>query len=213
MARQFNINRNVRAFQKPAQSNAPVNTANNNIRKLVDASRGFGNPGIKNGQFSTIELYDYLPYVPASTLTFFENVNTRQFPFTNLSENQLQVGEAMVIKRIWFTMVTTVAGVITNIRTFEQGAIPGQYLAQFAWFNDNNRVIKPMSLTNAQAEFNRNGWSTDNNVLHLETDITIQPLVRFTCQLKLIPGAAIADTYIGCHVGGLGTLLAPKRPY
>lgn len=204
-------------FQRPAprrQGTASrVQTQNVAIKKLVNASDRFGNPGIKNGQWTTTEIYDYLPYAPGSTLTFFENVNTRTFPFTNISQNELQVGESMVIKRVWFTMVTVVAGIISNILTFEQGGLTAQYLSQFSWFNDNNRVIKPISLTNMQSEFNRKGWSTDNNVFHLETDITIQPLVRFTCQLKLVPGAAIADVFIGCHVGGMGTILAPKGTY
>lgn len=206
--RSLNIRR--QASQNGSSKFVTNNTA---IKKLANASKRMGNPGIMNGQLTTTEIYDYLPYVPGTTLTFFEGVNARAFPYTNLQQNELQVGESMVIKRIWFTLITTASSVITNVQTFEQASIPGQYLSQFAWFNDNNRVIKPMSLTNMQAEFNRKGWSTDNNVFHLETDITIQPLVRFTAQLKLIPGAAVANTLVGCHVGGLGTLLSPKGTY
>lgn len=209
-SKRFNFNR---VAPRRQQNSSRVQTQNTAIKKLVNASDRFGNPGIKNGQLTTTEIYDYLPYIPGTTLTFFENVNTRTFPFTNISQNELQVGESMIIKRIWFTVATVVAGVLTTIQTFEQAGLTAQYLSQFSWFNDNNRVIKPISLTNLQAEFNRKGWSTDNNVFHLETDISIQPLVRFTSQLKLVSGPVVANLFIGCHIGGLGTILAPKGTY
>jgi hypothetical protein len=200
------------ATRRPMQRGA-VSTASTSIRKLVDSSNSFGNTGIKNQQMTTFEIFHYLPYVPGTTLTFFEGVNAVAFPFSNINDNQLQVGEAMIIKRVWFTVATLVAGAITTIVTLEQASLTYQYLSQFNWFNDNNRVIKGLSLTNMQAEFNRKGYSTDNNVFHLETDISIQSLVRFTATLKLLPGAAVDNTMIGMHAGGIGTLLAPKRTY
>ena len=188
-------------------------TASNAIRKMVATADKFGNSGIKNQQLTTFEIFDYLPYAPGTTLKFFQNVSTRQFPFANIQENRLQVGESMVIKRIWFTVATQMGGNITNIQTFEQAALSGQYLSQLTWNNDNNRVIKDLSLTNMQAEFNRKAWSTDNNVFHLETDITIQPLVRFTASLNMLTGAEVKNIFIGCHAGGVGTLLAPKGTF
>lgn len=207
-----NLN-NQRLRNQQAMNNRTITTSNTSINKLVNASNRFGNKGIKNQQLTTFEIYDYLPYAPGSTLNFFNGVNARSFPLTNITENQLQVGESMIIKRIWFTVATLTSGLVTSITTLEQSSLTGQYLSQFSWFNDNNRVLKGLSLTNMQAEFNRKGWSTDNNVFHLETDISIQPLVRFTCQLQQVAGAAVANTLIGCHVGGLGTLLAPKGTY
>jgi len=199
-----------RQIQRPRPS---INTQSVSIKKLVSASNRMGNKGIKDQQMTTVEYFDYLPYAPGTTLNFFENVNARSFPFTNLTQNELQTGESMVIKRIWFTVATQVAGNITNIQTFEQAALTGQYLSQFAWFNDNVRVLKPMSLTQFQAEFNRKGWNTDNNVMHLETDITIMPLIKFSSTLRLVPGAAVANLFIGCHIGGMGTILSPKGTY
>jgi hypothetical protein len=192
-----------------------INTSSSTINKLVDAAGRFGNPGIKNQQLTTFEIYDYLPYAPGTTLNFFQNVSTRQFPFTNIQENRLQVGESMVIKRIWFTVITVEAetGNIDTLQTFSQASLTMNYLAQFSWSNDNNRVMKDLSLTNQMAEFNRKGYNADNNVFHLETDITIQPLVRFTCPLTLPAGAAVANAFVGCHAGGVGTLLAPKGTF
>lgn len=188
-------------------------TASNTIRKMVATADKFGNAGIKNQQLTTFEIFDILPLIPGTTLNFFQNVNTRQFPFTNIQENRLQVGESMVIKRIWFTLVTEFDGGIIDVQTLDQAGLAKYYLSQFSWSNDNSRVLKDLSLTNQMPEFNRKGWSESNNVFHLETDITIQPLIRFVCSLQLPAGAPVLNTFIGCHAGGVGTLLSPKGVY
>lgn len=200
-------------YRKPQSKSVIPSTPE--IRKIVGAANRFGNPGIKNQQLTTFEIFHYLPLVGNSTLNFFEKVNTASFPLTNIQENRLQVGETMVINRVYFTIATiSPANVVSNILTFEQAGFNGLYLSQMNWLNDNNRVIKDLSLTNAQAEFNRKGWSTDNNVLHLETDITIQPLIRFVNQLRTTDVGVIPEnTFIGCHASGVGTLLAPKTTY
>jgi len=206
--RQFNMRRQ-------AGKKSSVIPSTSEIRKIVGAANRFGNPGIKNQQLTTFEIYDYLPLLSgAQSYKFFQNVNTRSFPFTNIQENRLQVGETMVINRVWFTIFSTLAGVAQPVVTIEQAGLGGLYISQFSWLNDNNRVIKDLSLTNQQAEFNRKGWSTDNNVFHLETDITIQPLIRFICELQTPNVGVIGDNvFIGCHAAGVGTLLAPKTTY
>lgn len=212
--RNLNIRRQMHGKPHHKESVIP---STSEIRKIVGASNRFGNKGIKNQQLTTFEIFHYLPFTGnAGIYEFFRNVNTVAFPFANIQENRLQVGETMVINRIHFTVATinpaTLA--VSGVQTLEQAGLTGTYLSQFSWLNDNNRVIKDLSLTQMQAEFNRKGWSTDNNVLHLETDITIQPLIRFVCQLQATQSpAAPANLFIGCHASGVGTLLAPKTTY
>lgn len=189
------------------------------IRKIVGASNRFGNQGIQNQQLTTMEVFHYLPLASNVTLDFFRNVNTAIFPFSNIQENRLQVGETMVINRIYFDLieVENATNSITDVSTIEVTA-PPVYLSQFSWLNDNNRVIKELGLTNMKPAHNRKGWNELNDVFHLETDITIQPLIRFICQLQLPvftpPVAREGFTwYIGCHAQGTGTLLAPKTTY
>jgi len=208
----------MRKFARPGQRQSKGNVipSSSEIRKIVGAANRFGNPGIKNQQLTSFEIFHYLPLTSNSTLNFFEKVNTAVFPLANIQENRLQVGETMVINRIYFTIATINPATqeVSNILTIEQAGLNGLYLSQLNWLNDNNRVIKDLSLTNMQAEFNRKGWSTDNNVLHLETDITIQPLIRFVCQLRTTLIAAVpTNAFIGCHASGVGTLLAPKTTY
>lgn len=204
------MQRNPAAF--PGASVTPSSGA---IRKLVGASNRFGNPGIKNQQLTSFEIFHYIPYDgTAQTINFFENVNTAQFPLANIQENRLQVGESMIIQRVWFVILTVVEGVVTDAQTFDEAALPGLYLSQMNWLNDNNRVIKEISLTQAKAEFNRKAYNNLNNCIHLDTDITIQPLLRFVNSLKCPNvGGGLVNTFIGCHAAGVGTLLAPKTTY
>jgi hypothetical protein len=195
--------------------------ANSTIKKLVSASDNFGNTNMKQQQLSTREIFDYLPFVNTNgnVYEFFKNVKNRQFPFTNIEDNQMQVGESMTIKRMWFTfMIKKIStGEILSVSTFDAVGVSGFYLSQFSWLNDNNRVLKNLSLTNQQPEYNRNAWSNVNNVFHLESDITIQPLIRFQCNLQapLINLAPVDDQqfFIGCHTEGTGFLFAPKHTY
>jgi len=203
---------------QPKQQSASVIPSDSNIRKLVGASNRFGNRGIKNQQISTFEIYDYLPWTgnAKATLNFFENVNTRQFPLTNINSNQLQVGESMIIDRLHFTVMTynATTGIVSALTDFQTAGIEGAYSGQLNWFNDNNRVLKNLSLTNMEPQFNKAGWSNINNSWHLDTKISMQPLVSFVCQLKLPAVTAEAlSLYIGCHAIGVGTLLAPKTTY
>ena len=209
------MQRNPAAFRGNA-----VTPSSSRIRKLVGASNRFGNPGIKNQQLTSFEIFHYLPFNgQAQVFNFFENVNTSGFPFANIQENRLQVGESMIIQRVWFDIITvsdaTPNANISAVQTFDEAAFPGLYLAQMNWLNDNNRVIKEISLTQAKAEFNRAAYNAVNNTLHLDTDITIQPLLRFVNQLRVpnVGGVGEEVLYIGCHAAGIGTLLAPKTTY
>jgi hypothetical protein len=188
------------------------------IRKIVGTANRFGNQGIQNQQFTTMEVFHYLPVASNVTLDFFRAVNTAIFPFSNIQENRLQIGETLVINRIYFDIVkvNNTTGAITAVDTLEN-AFPTAYMSQFSWLNDNNRVIKEVSLTNMKPAHNRKGWNVQNDVFHLETDITMQPLIRFICQLQIpivtLPVAEGYTFYIGCHAQGTGTLLAPKTTY
>jgi len=188
------------------------------IRKIVGAANRFGNAGLQNQQLTTMEVFHYLPVASNVTLDFFRAVNTAIFPFANIQENRLQVGETMVINRIFFDVieVITATGEIKKVDTLENVFSPA-YMSLFSWLNDNNRVIMELGLTNMKPAHNRKGWNELNDVLHLETDITIQPLIRFICQLQIpivtIPVSEGSTFYIGCHAQGTGTLLAPKTTY
>lgn len=188
--------------------------SNTSIAKIAQTSKRFGNKGIRDQQFSTVEIFHYLPFDGRTTFNFFDKVNTANFPFANISENKLQVGESMTIREMWFTLATSAGGgVITSVQNFNSAGFDGLYLSQLNWLNDNNRVLKNKGLTDTKADFNDLGFSNVNNVLHLKTEITIQPLLTFVANLQTPGYVAPVNVFIGCHVKGTGTLLAPKAVY
>jgi hypothetical protein len=196
--------------------------------KLISASNNFGNRNIKKQQGSTIEIFDYIQLVPPVPqppliLSFFTDAKNKLFPFTNITDNRIDVGESMLIEYIYFSvaLISTGGGIpIGSIET----VVPlgtgntGLGLAQYSWFNDNNRVLKNKSLCSHYAEFNATASSERTNIKELETKITIQPLIPFRCELQIplipvLPLPRDVSIFIGCHIKGSGSLFAPKHTY
>ncbi len=191
---------------------------------LIDKADNFGNRGLKNSQGSSVIIYDHLPvtagFQPSGTeFRFFENAASRQFPFTNLMEGRLPVAEGFILKRIWFTImsVITATGEIADEQTFLAFGLPGMYKSDFSFFNANNRVVKPTPLTKQKTQWNYQAWSAVNEVIHLDTDISIQPLIEFACSLRLpgvtIPTSTTLSYYLGCYAEGPGGIMNPRANF
>jgi len=82
----------------------------NGLNKIVQVNAAAGNRGLQKQQASTRVIYDSLLQNASGFYRFFDNVASRTFPQTNLSENKLQVNESMVIKWINFHTFTIATG-------------------------------------------------------------------------------------------------------
>lgn len=192
--------------------------------KLVATADKFGNRGIKKMQGSSRSIYHFLPLAVGAApnsqvFRFFENVNT-QFPFTNLQNGKMEVGEAMVLERMYFLIMRTdqsAVPVITNIQNFTQLGVNGLYLSQFNFMNSNNQVIKPTSLIQLKGQSNKSSQFNEQEVLKLDTDITLQPLVEFMCELRTpnitVPAPVGENLFIGCVLEGAGAILNPRTNF
>jgi hypothetical protein len=201
-----------------ALNNAAFNNLTANA-KLAMVGNRLGNPGLKNNQGSTFEVYDYIDVTATigakQTLRFFESVNTKTFPLTNLQQNQLQVGEALAIQYIAFTRIEEViaTGVIST-QTALIRTISGLALSQFSILLDNSRIIKINSLTRANADLNPKGGTANNALWYPDTDLTIPPQISFTSELTIPANADTAPAgskvYYGVHLFGTGAILNLK---
>jgi hypothetical protein len=201
-----------------ALNNAAFNNLTPNA-KLAMVGNRLGNPGLKNNQGSTFEVYDYIDVTATigakQTLRFFESVNTKTFPLTNLQQNQLQVGEALAIQYIAFTRIEEViaTGVIST-QTALIRTISGLALSQFSILLDNSRIIKINSLTRANADLNPKGGTANNALWYPDTDLTIPPQISFTSELTIPANADTAPVgskvYYGVHLFGTGAILNLK---
>lgn len=196
----------------PKRTMAPSSIA---IAKLISKGQQQGNPGISQQQFTEREIFDYLPFDGREIFTFFQNVKNRTFPFTNLEDNKLQPGEMMILKRVFFTIMTInpVTGGVTNVSSFSAAGLSGLNQGIWNFFNDNVRVVKEKGTLSHTADFNKQAYNTQLNTYTLESEITIPTLVSFTATLQVSPYTPIANTYIGMHSEGIGTILNPKNTY
>ena len=188
--------------------------------KLALVNNKLGNPSLKNNQGSTVELYDYVKITSpgtAQTIRFFQDCNVHPWPYSNISQSQLQVGEALSIEFILFTRIaTTTTNNIEKIVKFESllKAVPGVSLAQFNFLLDNSRIIKNNSLTRSNTELNVKGQTAANYVFYPDTDLVLPPQINFVGELQLPTNIDAADEgqtiYYGCHLCGTGAILNLK---
>lgn len=186
---------------------------NTAIEKIIGVNDKLGNTGIKKQQGTTRIMYDSLPLVVSNgafTLNFFENVNTRQFPLTNLLENKLQVGETIVLEDYYFNLIeVTPQGVVLWERPFEFFAeSEGLYRADLDFMIGESRVLKGVKIGSSQSSFNYGAnflsqavrststSGTDpivstvtksekgHNIYKLRTDLVIPPDIQFVAPVK-----------------------------
>lgn len=191
--------------------------------KLINVANKFGNTGLKKMQGSSFIIYDSLPLTEGlnqqNKITFFKNVQTRQFPFTNLTENKLQVGEGFILERMYLFIITQLDATkeITNVQTFDAFATPGLYKSDFEIRQSNNIVVKQSPLVSMKGEFNKSSDFPTDNVFFFDTDISFQPLLQFEMDLLTptitIPTSATLSFFIGVAWEGAGAIMNPRANY
>jgi len=190
-------------------------------QKIVSVNQKLGNTGIKSQQGTSTIIYDTLPVGATTTsFRFFEDSSSRVFPFSNTGSdgNKLGVGDTMVLASIMFTV-------------FDRNNTTGQWTLQFplntasdlnflSFINfqiANNQVIKRLALSEQSPFFNKD-VSINNNVLDLQTQIVIPPLLPYVLELQLpsafIGVAAAGSTrYLECQIIGVGGIIAPRTTF
>lgn len=179
--------------------------------KVVSVNDMLGNTDIKNQQGTSRTLVDSLAADATTTLQFFQNVQTRAFPFTNLNENKLQDGEAMVVKRIYFGITPTTAGAITDLTTFEEAALPQLYCSTFSLFIDTKQVIKDYCLSAQCSKFNKYASYANNEVITFDNNIVIPPNKQWRIELRTPAYVAVSGGFFRCTIEGYGTLWNPGQ--
>lgn len=183
-------------------------------QKMIAVNNDLGNPGIALQQGSSRVIYDSLPLDATSfSLRFFDSVQTRTYPRTNINQNRLPPGEAMVIQRMYFyAMVMAVSPTVTATNALSVGAA-GLYQTIISVNIAQNEVVKKFPLTSMQSQFNKNAKFSGNDVIVFDNYLVIPPQLEFTVDAQLPTYAAVANNYLVCALEGLGSLLAPKSNF
>lgn len=186
-------------------------------QKLVGVNNKFGNTGIKSQQGTSRLIYDTLPVGTNTSFRFFEDSASRNFPFTNTGSdgNKLGVGDTMVIESVQFIYfdVINATGLINpgaNITQLATG------LEMFDFDIANNKVIKKITLTEANNSYNKSNNLNENDI-QLETQIVLPPLLPYVLELRLplaLSGPAVGRTrYIQAQIIGTGGIIAPRTTF
>lgn len=211
-------------------------------RKIVSVNNAQGAKNINQQQGTTRIIYDSLLLTAPGTkqtFRFFENVNTRQFPLTNITENKLQIGESIAMQRFSFAILQTVKNTLTvlNILPLDNIAAGTNaiYRSDLSISIAQDQVIKKLPLHSMYAPFNKDsrfygqilvnpgvpaleanlGFPQD--VFHFDNPIVVPPQIEFVAELQLPAfNATFVDTsdfYLTMTIEGLGSLYAPKATY
>jgi hypothetical protein len=185
-------------------------------QQIVGVNDRLGNYAVANMQGTTRAIFD-TSSGGSTNHTFFQNVQTRPFPFSNISQNRFEVGESLAIESIGLIFFTTaypdITGNLFNFQAFgEVNPILNLYIG-------NQRVIKDLDLsytltTLGQTNTEQNAALNEQTaVFRLETPIVIPPQIEFYATLQTSSAVGIVGTGVALILQGTGTLLNPKSNF
>ena len=223
-------------MQKPGGGIAnPVQFSAN--YKIAEVAKRMGINDLSKMQITTRQIYHAIKLqitAQATTLTFFQNVNTTRFPFTNLTENKLQAGEAIAVERAYLSILTCDPADNQKVRdvwpleffSIFRPILRGDFDLQI----DRQTVTKKINTTSWFAPFNKDAnflstvydpaagqfYNAGQSVYHFDNSFVIIPQIEFTATLTIPPITALlpgVDTYLMLNLEGLGCLFNPKGNY
>jgi hypothetical protein len=191
-------------------------------QKIVAINNKFGNTGVKNQQGTTRIMYDTLPVVTGTGGTtnfrFFEDSSSRTFPLSNTGSegNKLGVGDTMVIAQILFSVIEYNPGSGTWVSQTPLTASSNNNNLAFVNVEiANNQVIKRLTLSESEIEFNKDTTGLSNTI-DLETSIVLPPLLPYVVELQLptpINATSGNSYFVECQIIGVGGIIAPRTTF
>ena len=191
-------------------------------QKIVAVNNKFGNTNIKSQQGTTRVLFDTLPLDGRTQFRFFENVNLRQFPLTNLTGegNRLGVGETIVIQKIYFSLlnIDPDTGAITSSWPFSRVGPTSPYALNTGDLDiiiANSTVMKDFSVNCMTNQFNPSSVTQSDEAYGTQTDIIIPPLLEYLAVLKTTSYPAATGLYNHIRISFEGTagIISPQTTF
>jgi hypothetical protein len=188
-------------------------------QQLIGVSRELGG-NFANMQGTTRAIYDTAQGA-GTNFEFFSNVQTRPYPFSNISQNRFETGESLAIESI--ALILLLEDLTTNTLNSQLQGIASVANTNgiFNFYIGNQRVIKDLDLSYVNCllgtTYNVQGNAVQNNlnaVFRFETPIVIPPLIEFYATLQTaVPIGTEGETRIACMLQGTGTLLNTQKNF
>ena len=187
-------------------------------QKGIGVNNRFGNSNIRLQQGTSKSIFDTIIVTQAElqqgvTIRFFEDVQNRAFPLTNLDNtNQLTVGETLITENYYLAVGDISDGVIGKFDPL-QNDILGQ--SEFRFEIGNSLTIKRLPLLSSVGPFNPNAGFNEYTVYNFYTQVVIPPLMNFVGIVRVPPfaGAPADGLALRLNIEGVGSLLAPRTTF
>lgn len=185
-------------------------------QKIVAVNNRFGNVNIAQQQGSTRVLYDSLPLNGSTEFRFFENAQSRQYPFTNIGAegNRLNVGETFVIQKIYFGIIEVDGDAFAGFQPIN-GVIPSPFLqGDISFLIANSQVIKNLPF-DSLFNFTHNVDQTNafDEAFSTFTDIVIPPLLEYVLTYRVNTYTADPAFRLACFIQGTAGIIAPQTTF
>lgn len=186
-------------------------------QKMVSVNNRFGNTNIAQQQGTTRVLFDSLEINGSTELRFFENVSSRNYPFTNIGSegNRLTVGDTFVVQKIYFAVgiQDEDTGILTDVNPFiTLGWLPfmkGEFSFQIA----NSQVIKQLPTEIFYADLNPTNINNRDSAFTTFTDIVIPPLLEYVLTYRVAPYQALPGYRLFCFLEGSAGIISPQTTF
>lgn len=189
------------------------------VQQIMGVNAILGNTAVKDMQGTTRAIYDIVQ-AEGNRATFFETVASRQYPFTNISQNRFEVGETLAIESIALLLLED--GLQTNEDSVRHpflalGVNPSMNLD---FYIGNQRVLKNLDLSymvNGLGNTNPGQIAVDASsfqapaVFRLETPLVIVPQVEFYATLQF--PVSVNQINFALILQGTGTLLNTQNNF
>lgn len=182
-------------------------------QKNISVQNKFGNPGIKHQQGATKTIWHWLPLDGRTTFEFFKGVGSVSFPFTNLEQNKLDVGDSLTAERYYLAIVDVDpnTGIVNSVfvATDFDFVSTGQISLTIA----NSQTMKPISIMSSKDFFNKSAEFPGHANFEFDTQQVLPPLLAFQFNVDTTPYAPINDSFLALVVEGAGSQLAPRATF
>ena len=186
-------------------------------QKIAGVNNKFGNRGIKKQQGTTRIIYDTLTLTTlADTFRFFDGVNTRTFPDTNVGQSGtgLQVGESLAVDRMYLTVLLENALSPFNlISATSISTRPDIGIGDVSIKIANTVVLKPIPLTSFDANFNKSAKFLPASNFEFDTTIIFPPLLEFIVEVRTTIALGTLNSSLRLTIEGVGSILAPRATF
>jgi hypothetical protein len=187
-------------------------------QQIIGVNDRLGNPAVANMQGTTRAIFDTASG-QSNNFTFFQNVQTRPYPFSNISQNRFEVGESLAIESI--ALILFEAGYPEPGDPILNFLFNGQSNPILNLYIGNQRVIKDLDLSYSNTTLGQTNTANlpingdaQTAVFRLETPIVIPPQIEFYATLQFsTPVGPDEGTGIALILQGTGTLLNPKSNF